>query len=216
MSLRDQLLKAGLADKKKVQQVNRELKQQRKQEQADLERKSVLKAREAEAARVAADARLAERQAARHAAEQRRELQDRRRQVANLTRAYRIRWRTGAHPFYLKGPDGRRLLRLTVPETIAMDLRAGLLAICWLGEDPSAPEELLVLPADAAARVELAEPGRRVFWNDAAPSSREPAEALLPTHELHEATVDWMGRQLADPGFAERVAAAGRGDRARG
>ena len=210
MSLRDQLLKAGLADKKKVQEVNRELKQQRKREQAERERKSVLARREAEAARAEVEARAAAQQAARAEAQARRDEADRRRLVDNLTRAYRIRWRTGAHPFFLRGPQGQRVLRLMVPETIALDLRGGQLAICWLGEDPTDPEELLVLPADAAARVEQAAPGRRLFWNEAPPEKEDPAERLLPTQELREAEVDWISRRLADPGFGARASAVAR------
>ena len=48
MSLRDAMLKAGVVDKKKVQDVNRQLKQERKADQGARERKAVVEAKEAE------------------------------------------------------------------------------------------------------------------------------------------------------------------------
>ncbi len=177
MSLRDQLLKAGVADKKKVDKVNRDLKKQRKQEQAQRERQSVLEAREQQAR----DAAEAERRA--RIAEDRariarlRELQARQRLVRDIVSTYRLVERSGPVSFWHRAPNGRTLLRLRLPESWADDLRVGRLAIVWTG--PSTQVfDISVVPAHAATRIAAHEPARILFQNPGPPEVDDPAEAL--------------------------------------
>ncbi|MCB9778463.1 MAG: DUF2058 family protein [Alphaproteobacteria bacterium] len=177
MSLRDQLLKAGLADKKKAGKLARDEKKARKQAQGHKEKKKVVEAREQAARDAAADAAA---DARRDAARARREAQDARdrvRTVQNLLRDYRLRLRPGNHRFFFRSPDGRLALRLDLSPSVAFDLRAGRLAIGWHG-DPAEPD-IVVVPRDTAERVARLEPARLLFFNQTPPDPDDPAERLL-------------------------------------
>ena len=106
MSLRDALLKSGAVSKKKVKQVERDLKNQRKKAQGHQERKNAVAKREkAEARRLAAE-RRAERAAAvaerrDRSAEEARVLQRR-----HLLEAHRIQVRTGQGTRFFFAHDG--------------------------------------------------------------------------------------------------------------
>ena len=93
MSLRDQLLKAGIVDKKKVQETNRALKSERKEAAGHRESREIKEAREAAEAAARAAALAAEadrRRVERKAREQAEEVAQRKRLVANLLRSHRI------------------------------------------------------------------------------------------------------------------------------
>lgn len=174
MSLRDQLLKAGLVDKKKHRQVNRELKKKRKKKQSKRDKKAVVEAREAEAQRIAREAEIARRLERKQQLEAEREEGERRRRVRNLLRAYQVRPKRGPVPFFHLTPDRGHAHRMWVPESWAWDLRKGALAIAWLtdGDDP----DYVVLPRAAAERVREHAPERILFFNDEAPPDDDPAD----------------------------------------
>jgi len=175
VSLRDQLLKAGIVDKKKVRDVNRALKDKRRQEQAHKERRKEIEAREAEARQQALEAELERTRLERARRVAVREQQDRKRLVSNLLNAYKLPDRRGPQPFFHLTPDRHHAHRLWLPESFAWDLRRGALAVAWMGEDPENPDYVL-LPAPAARRVATHEPQRVLFLNDGPPD--DPSEAL--------------------------------------
>jgi uncharacterized protein len=180
MSLRDQLLKAGIVNKKKVARANRDLKQDRRKDGAGRESKRARKAREAEAraqARAELDARRRKEADDRIAAEQ---AMARRRIVRGLLRDHALPHRGGKQAFWFVAADRKTILRLEIPGSWAHDLRAGRLAIVWLGEDPH-PEraEHRVLRSDAVERVRQHAPERLLFWNETPPPDDDPAEQLF-------------------------------------
>lgn len=180
MSLRDQLLKAGIVDKKKVARANRALKTDRRQDGAERESKKARKAREAaDRARLHAESEARRRKEAddRIAAERGME---KRRIVSGLLRDHALPHRVGQQPFWFVTADRRTILRMEIPGSWAHDLRAGRLAIVWLGDDPH-PEhaEHRVLRADAVERVRQHAPERLLFWNEAPPPDDDPAEQLF-------------------------------------
>lgn len=178
MSLRDQLLKAGLVDKGKVREANRDLKRQRRQEQAHRDRKAAVEAREAAAREEARVADVQRRRAERAAREAEREEATRLRLVDNLVGAWRLPDRTGPQPFFTWTPDRRHAHRLRLPESVAWDLRRGSLAVAWTGR-PDDPQYAL-LPAATARRVLAHAPERIVFFNEAPPPGDDPALDLAP------------------------------------
>lgn len=180
MSLRDQLLKAGVVDKKKVRDVNRELKDQRKKEQAQRESHRELAAREAAEKKKARDEEIERVRVERARRDAEREEQDRRRLVGNLLQAYKLPDRRGPQPFFHLTPDLRHTHRLHLPESYAWDLRKGALAVAWMGEDPEDPDYVL-LPAATARRVAAHAPERVLFLNQGPPDPRDPAERLAET-----------------------------------
>jgi uncharacterized protein YaiL (DUF2058 family) len=179
MSLRDQLLKAGIVDRKKVRSANRDLKKKRREDQASRDSKKEIAAREAAeaAARKAAEeARRAQDAADRKAAET---AMERRRAVERLLRDYSLAPRPGQQRFWFVTADRKTVLKLEIPLSWAHDLRAGALAIVWLGDDPH-PEraEHRVFRGEAVARLRQHAPERVLFFNDAPPPDDDPAEQL--------------------------------------
>jgi len=177
MSLRDQLLKAGLANKKKVAKTNRDLKKGRKKNQAQRDSKAERRRREAAAAKAADEARRAQLREERARVLAIREAQAQARRVRKLVRSYALPDREGPASFWHPAPDGRTLLRLRVPESWALDLRAGRLAVAWAGPTP-AIYEICVVPDYAADRILEHEPRRVLFYNTEPPADDDPAEQL--------------------------------------
>lgn len=174
MSLRDQLLKAGVVDKKAVRKVNQELEAERKQKQGERERRSAIEARaaaEAEAARVAKQQALIE---ARRAREQAAEAELNHRRALHLLQHYQLRTRGGNQPFWHLTPSRTHVHKLYLAERLVMDLCAGRLGIGWLG-DPADPTYVL-LPADVARRVLELEPARVLFFNVEPADRKDPAQ----------------------------------------
>lgn len=180
MSLRDQLLKAGLVDKKKARKVNRQLKAQRKQAQGSKESKAERQAREArERAERKAQA-LAEKQARQREAEAARQADLRRRLLSSLVNTYQVHHRGGPQPFWHPTACGRFLHRLWLSESLAHDLRAGSLAVAWVGDEPEDPDAYVLLRDRAAHRIREVVPERVLFFNALAPDEADPALALHP------------------------------------
>lgn len=148
MSLRDQLIKKGLVDKKRARSLDREAKRERKAKQGQRERKKVVERREREQREAELQAAAEARALARREAELRREASELPARVRQKIRANLIRSR-GPVPFHAVGPDGRTVHRLEVNERVAWKLRAGEAAIAALiWEDR--PPELVVVSTDAA------------------------------------------------------------------
>jgi uncharacterized protein YaiL (DUF2058 family) len=193
MSLRDQLLKAGIVDKKKVQETNRQLKAERKVAAGHRESRDDRDAREAAeaAARAAQAAAEAERRRAeRKLREAEREIADRKRLIGNLLRAHRLPEKRGNQPFFHCGADGIAVNRLMLPESQAWDLRRGRLAVAWCGERPSDPQYALI-SREAAERVLRIDGGRILFFNEVPPAFDDPTEDL---YAAPTAPPDWRAR----------------------
>ncbi len=176
MSLRDQLLKAGLTDKKKVRRANRDLKKARKKDQGAREAAAVVRQREQAARKAAAQALAEKARAERAAALAAREAAEKRRLVKRLLRTWALPERSGTQLFFHRAADGRGIVRCMFPESIVYDLRRGRLAVAWAGLHPAEPDIVLVRH-EAARRVAELEPGRLLFWNaEGAPDDDDPAE----------------------------------------
>ncbi len=177
MSLKDQLLKAGLVSKKKARESDRRARSMRRKQQSQREKKSVVAAREA-AQRKAEAARLrAEKRAAREARERAREVVELQRRVGQILTSHRIHHRSGQQLFWIPSPDGRHLLKLHLPGSVADDLHRGRLAASWIG--PADAPEIVLIPRAIAERVAALEPARILFHNPARPE--DPAEMLYTT-----------------------------------
>ncbi|MBN1336132.1 MAG: DUF2058 family protein [Deltaproteobacteria bacterium] len=176
-SLRDQLLRAGIATARDRKRVERELKEERRRKQGSREARAVIEAREDQERRrreeEARQHRIAER-AARRAAEEdaARELQ-----VTHLLRHHALSFGSGPQRFWHRTLEGTHCHRLDLPEWIALDLRAGRLGIGALPvyEDV----DYVVIPREVAIRIRAIRPRRIVFWNDAPPPDDDPAQRLL-------------------------------------
>jgi uncharacterized protein YaiL (DUF2058 family) len=164
MSLRDQLLKKGLVDKKRAQQIDREAKAERRAEQGQRERKRVVEQREAERARAEAEAAAHARALARKQAELAREDAERPARIRQKILANRIRGR-GPVPFHVRAPDGRTLRRIEVHPNVAWKLRAGELGVAALGW-PREEWEAVVVNAHAARELRALDPAIVCFLNE--------------------------------------------------
>ena len=185
MSLRDQLLKAGVVNKKKVRQANRQLKKQRRTEQGERQSKKAL----ARAAKAEAAARLAERAAKVEADKARaraiREREAQQRAVHMWLRTHRIPPREGNQLFFHRSARAPRLVRCMLPESVVMELRRGGLAVAWDGPSSAAPEYLL-LPDTTARRLAELAPERLVFLNTQSPPDDDPAERPYDMGDIAE------------------------------
>ncbi len=162
MNLRDQLLRAGLADKKRADQIAREKKKEDRVAAGHIEDKATLERREA----TARDAERREREATatahRVAARAREEAELALERPRQILRAKRIRVRSGPQRFWHKAPDGREIWRLDITESVALDLRLGQLAIAWC--DDRSPE-VIIVDRETASRVAELRPELILFRN---------------------------------------------------
>jgi uncharacterized protein YaiL (DUF2058 family) len=183
MSLRDQLMKAGLVDKKQVAKTNRQLKKKRRREQASRERQTVIDVRASEESKKRIQSRKEERRQRRKQADENREQANLARLVGNLIRSYGRSIPEGRQLFFHRLPLGPRLGRLKIPLEVALDLRSGRTAIAWSGseDDP----QLLLIPRATAHRILGHEPGRVLFFNLEPPEASDPSEQLAGFERLH-------------------------------
>lgn len=178
-SLRDQLLQKGLVTKKQAQRVNRELKDERKVEQAQRKSKSELKAEE-DALRAAEEAELvARRKAERDEREARKDALERELRVRNLVSGNRVRPGRG-QLFWHRSFTGPELLRVEVSTGMAYELRSGQAGIAALRRSWEATEVEYVVISRKAALVllELA-PEHLVFFVEDVAGISDAAEAFL-------------------------------------
>ena len=186
MSLRDQLLKAGLVNKKKVRQANRQLKKKRRAEQGSRSSKKARQRAEEQAAE-AAKAQRAERvRAERAKAHARKEQEARRRAIQTWLRTHRVPMRAGNQLFFHLAANRKKLVRCMFPESVVMELRRGRLAVAWDGPSSRDPDYLL-LPDRTAARIAELAPQRLLFWNAQPPPEDDPAEQPYDMGEIQAA-----------------------------
>ncbi len=179
MSLRDQLLKAKLIDKKQHRRANTQLKRKRRKSQAKRRSRKDITAEQTREETAHREAELAQRLAEKQARDALKAAAEKIRLVGNLLRSYSRRVQRGPLPFYHLAPDRVHIQRLWLRESAGWDLRGGRLAIGWLGDDPEEPE-IVLLAAEAARRIQRHEPDRILFLNDGPPPADDPAEKLHP------------------------------------
>ena len=126
MSLRDQLLKAGLASKKDRQKAERALKKQRKRDQGHAKKKGALKREEAAAREAKRMADAATRRIAREANDAKRAAHEHQYRVGQLLDAHRLGSR-GSFSFHVR--YGERVVTLKVHPRMAESLRGGDAAV---------------------------------------------------------------------------------------
>ena len=149
MSLRDQLLAKGLVSNKRAKNIDRELKQERKNKQSKRKKKKVAAREEQAAEEAAAKALREERQAMRRLAAKAQEELQRSTRIRSLILGNRIRAR-GRVPYWHKTLDGPELRRMELHERVAWKLRAGEAAIVGYRRSPIAEPEYFVVNAGTA------------------------------------------------------------------
>lgn len=177
MSFKDQLLKAGLVNKKQVRKANQKARKQRKKEQSTRDPKAVVEARERKQRAEEKAQQRAERIAERRARERAREAAEAIRRVDQILQSHRVHFRTGQQPFWHPSPDRTHAFRLDVPASIAFDLHCGKLAVAYRGPADDFEPDIVVVPQSAAERVQKIDPTRLLFFN-AEGKPDDPAEAL--------------------------------------
>jgi len=184
--MRDQLLKAGLVNKKKVRQANRQLKNKRKKQQGQRQSKKSIQsaAKAAEAARKAEQKAKVDAERARRRAI--REREERQRAVQMWLRTHRVPLREGNQLFFHKSARGPRLVKCLLPESIVLELRRGRLAVAWDGPSSADPEYVLLPDLTARRLLELA-PERLLFFNTEPPPEDDPAELPYDMGAIAEA-----------------------------
>lgn len=186
MSLRDQLLKAGLVNKKKVRQTNRQLKNKRRKAQGSRASKKHVERAEQQAAEARRTERATKVRDERAKAHARREQEAHRRAVQTWLRTHRVPWRGGNQLFFHLAADRKTVVRCMLPESLVTELRRGRLAVAWDGPSSRDPDYLLLPDRTAARIVELA-PKRLLFWNAEPPPEDDPAEQPYNMGEILEA-----------------------------
>lgn len=162
MNLRDQLLKAGLADKKRADEIARQKKKEERVAAGHAEDKATRERREAEAKESERREREAAAIAHRMAARAREEAEITLERPRQILRAKCIRIRPGPQRFWHKAPGGKEIWRLDLPEFVALDLRLGKLAIAWC--DDRSPE-VLIIDRETAVRIAELRPELILFRN---------------------------------------------------
>ncbi len=177
MSLREQLVRAGLASRKDLRKINQKLKKDRKKQQATRVSRKVLEERERKARLLEQQERQRQRLEARRLFQAREEARTRDPRCNQILRYHAVSHGHGPQRFWHRTLDGRFLHRLDLPESLAMDLRDGRAAVAVIKELGN--EEYVVVSADVASRVISIIPERVVFFNEAPPDPGDPSEHLL-------------------------------------
>lgn len=162
MSLRDQLLKAGVVGKKDIRKANQQAKKRRKQKQGSKERRHQVEAREKARAQAEREAQLEERRANREAADRARDAFEHALQIRNTLMGNQIKNR-GDFPFHFKGPDGRKVLQIKVQRKVAEEIAKGAIAIAGL-DLGNRVQPILIGAAGAQKLVELGAEGVILHW----------------------------------------------------
>lgn len=173
MSLRDQLLKAGVASKKDAARVDRQKKHERRQKKGNRKRKNVAE-REKQAAEAAAhEAAVEAKRRARKKREAERDAREAALRVRNLIAGNTVRGR-GKQPFWVKRPNGR-VCRMSVSPGIAFKLRCGELGIA---AEPDS-DEPVVIARKAIDRLLESAPATVWFFVKDASGLSAPEEAFM-------------------------------------
>lgn len=181
MSLRDQLLKAGLVDKKKKQAAERDLKRQRKQQQAQRQSRKDLDRLAQEQAEQQRRAAIESRLARRRESQEVQEAAARALRANQIVEHHAMLYRPGAFPFWHHTPGGVVLHRLDLPRTLAEQLRLGRLAVVW--SESFGEPTFRVVSREVALRLRDILPERVLFLNETPPDRDDPAEQLAAPRE---------------------------------
>jgi len=181
MSLRDQLLKAGVVSRKQKQAAERDLKRKRKKKQAQRSSKKDQDRAARKQAEQQRQAAIDEKHERRRAAERAQEASARRLRANQLVEHHAMRSKPGPQPFWHPTPGGVILHRLDLPRSLAEQLRSGKLAVVWSESfgDPS----YRVVARDVAERLRGVLAERVLFFNETPPDPSDPAEMLLEPRE---------------------------------
>jgi uncharacterized protein YaiL (DUF2058 family) len=166
MSLRDQLLQAGVVTRKQKQAAERDLKRKRKHKQSRRPSKKDLQREERQEAEQRRQAAIEEKLARRS------ESQAEQAASARRLRANQI----VEHHALLSRPGGVVLHRLDLPRKLAEQLRAGRLAVVYAQHfgEPT----YRVVAQEVAVRLRSILPERVLFLNETPPDPEDPAERL--------------------------------------
>ncbi len=179
MSLRDQLLAKGLASKKDVQRVERQLKHERREAQGSRRSQSEVEAERQAAARAEAEAKAEALRQQRRQAEAHRLAVERELRARDLVAANQVR-RGAGQPWWYRRADGT-IGRTEVSSGVAHQLRCGELALAELAR--ASGTEVVALRREAALRLLDVAPERLlVFVRDTAGIS-DPSERFLERSE---------------------------------
>jgi uncharacterized protein YaiL (DUF2058 family) len=179
MSMKDQLFQAGFLSKKELRKANQDSKKKRRSKQGNRKKKRVLAAEDRAAAEKKRSDRIESLKEERQEREVGRLEKARHLQVFHILSHHRLRYRRADHPFWHVAADGKTLHKLLVPDSVAMDTRAGSFAIVVIGDMAAEEPDYAVVPREVALRVRGLEPERILFLNDDAPDSKDPAERLF-------------------------------------
>ncbi len=192
-NFRDQLLRAGLVDKKTKQQADTAARRNRKKKK---KKKKGTQVSESEQQRQAHDARMAaeaqENRARAAAMNQEKETLELVNQAASLVKTSAIRDpKPGSRRFCFVSRH-RKIRWFDLNAALARKLELGLLAIVESPGQKSEPYALV--PADTAKRMEKLDPELVRFWNRE-PAGAEPTEGLTtPGDEPGDKPMDKSGR----------------------
>ena len=178
MSFKDQLLKAGLVNKKQLRKSNQKAKKERKKKQGSREKQAVVQARESAEKKAALKQAREEKLRARRERDRVREQQEAVRRVSQILAAHRVRFRRGNQKFWYPSPDRRYAFRLDLPESIAFDLHRGRLGIAYRGPADAFEPDVVIVPREIITRIEKLDPDRILFHNPRRPE--DEAEMLSP------------------------------------
>jgi uncharacterized protein len=182
MSLRDQLLAAGVVSAKQKRAAERDLKRKRKSKQARRARKGDLARDERTQAEEARREAVAAKLARRREAQQAREAAARRLRANQIAEHHALLSKPGPHRFWHHTPSGLVLNRLDLPRKLAEQLRLGRLAVVWSEQfgEPS----YRVVTREVAERLRGILPERVLFLNETPPDPADPAEQLAEPLEF--------------------------------
>ncbi len=181
MSLRDQLLKAGVVSRKQKQAAERDLKRKRKKKQS---KRTSKKAQDRAAQALAEQQReavIAEKLERRRQVEHAKEASARRLRANQIVEHHAMRSKPGPQPFWHPTPGGVFLHRLDLPRSLAEQLRRGSLAVVW--SESFGEPSYRVVARDVAERLRGVLAERVLFFNETPPDPSDPAEKLLEPRE---------------------------------
>lgn len=175
--MRDLFVQKGLVSEKRARQVDRELKEDRRQAQGERRGRREVEAEERARAEAEAQASAAARRSAAEADAAARSAHEHVHRVRQIVLRNRVGAR-GPVPFFVREPGGVRVVGLSLPEAVARDLRAGRLAVAALVEEDGGVGVHVV--AERAAR-KLAEVAPEALWLFVTTFEHlsDPAEGIL-------------------------------------
>ncbi len=176
MSLRDQLVKAGLASKKDKRRAERKLKNKRKKKQSKRLSKKEVGRRRGEEERKEREAALAARIAQRRERREVEEAAARRLRANQIARHHGMSLPPGPQPFWHRTLEGPLLHRLDLPREIALELRAGRLGVVC--SESFGEYDYHVVARTVALRLRDIMAERTLFLNEEPPDPDDPAERL--------------------------------------